>query len=739
MNLARGGAEPDRVWRLLRRRAAAGRRAGTCRRPPVRTERARPRSTGSSSSARPSATGPPLTVGAGRLPDRYAGPARGGARDRPRARGRGLRLVLLSQGEPALDLHRFAAAGELVRVTEADLRDGRPTRSRRCCDSAARRAISHDRRRGRDSHARVGLRGPPRRGGAGGAARAWPMALDEPDRALEDYLAIEVLGELPAPVRNLRRVDQPRRGGAGRSWSDWCSAPARGRARPGHRRHRPHLAVADGSLTCHPLLRAAARALLPLERPETRGPTRRPIGARPVARRPRTSRRRRSSSAWRRGTGRRRRPSSSTSHAVPRLVSGTADDAVLRAAARPEVQAAEPLLNAAVAPGPAGPAGRRVAVLAATYRRAPGGARARWRAPSCSSGSPGSRAGHSQDAGSCRAHRQLLAEASVVDRGRPRRPRGMSRRVRRSRRAVDGAARPGDRRADPRRRPRRSRTPGGRHSTAPASSRCWRPTAVTWAWPTRRARSGAAGGRRRTAGSEWPTRSWPWPGCRRTAVSSRSARVRLDARQGRFAARPEPWLRRGGTTRRGAPADRLAAAPTRRSGSLRCGPAPGTGDRQTGSPSLVTVVSAEAILAAGEPQQALAAVTVGLPAGSPERSVLTAAARRDIGDVRGAAAAMASVGRRPPPGPASDAAPGLGPRGPAGRRPGSGRPGQRCSSNGCCGCASAEEFRRPLLADAEWLRWFLDRDGSALREHRPFVMSLPRPRRAVAARPGVRG
>ena len=35
--------------------------------------------------------------------------------------GRSLRLVLLSQAEPALDLHRFAAAGELVRVSDTDL------------------------------------------------------------------------------------------------------------------------------------------------------------------------------------------------------------------------------------------------------------------------------------------------------------------------------------------------------------------------------------------------------------------------------------------------------------------------------------------------------------------------------------------------------------------------------------------------------------------------------------------
>ena len=39
-------------------------------------------------------------------------------------------------------------------------------------------------------------------------------------------------------------------------------------------------------------------------------------------------------------------------------------------------------------------------------------------------------------------------------------------------------------------------------------------------------------------------------------------------------------------------------------------------------------------------------------------------------------------------------------------------------------CAGDEESRRPLVPDAAWLRWFLDRDGSALRELRPFVMSM---------------
>ncbi|HRD62309.1 MAG TPA: LuxR C-terminal-related transcriptional regulator, partial [Nocardioides sp.] len=38
--------------------------------------------------------------------------------------------------------------------------------------------------------------------------------------------------------------------------------------------------------------------------------------------------------------------------------------------------------------------------------------------------------------------------------------------------------------------------------------------------------------------------------------------------------------------------------------------------------------------------------------------------------------------------------------------------------------AAAEQLRRPLTRDGAWLRWFLDRSGTATREHRRFVRSL---------------
>jgi LuxR family maltose regulon positive regulatory protein len=153
---------------------------------------------------------------------------------------------------------------------------------------------------------------------------------------------------------------------------------------------------------------------------------------------------------------------------------------------------------------------------------------------------------------------------------------------------------------------------------------------------------------------------------------------------------------------------------------------------------LVTSVAAEAFLASGEPQQALAVVTVGLPPGSPDRAVLTARACREIGDARGAGAAMASV--------IHDLH--VAPR--ATQLQGWVIEAQLAHDRGqvaravvlverALRCAGDEENRRPLVPQAAWLRWFLDREGSALRELRPFVMSMlvrddatPRSRSSVA-------
>ena len=138
---------------------------------------------------------------------------------------------------------------------------------------------------------------------------------------------------------------------------------------------------------------------------------------------------------------------------------------------------------------------------------------------------------------------------------------------------------------------------------------------------------------------------------------------------------------------------------------------------------LATSLEAEALLAAGELNEALAAVTSGLAAGSADRAVLTAEARRGIGDTRGAAAAIASAAHELPGAPRALQLKGwvLDAR-LAHERDQLDRASLLVER--ALRAASAEELRRPLAGDGAWLRWFLDRDGAALREHRPFVLSL---------------
>ena len=138
---------------------------------------------------------------------------------------------------------------------------------------------------------------------------------------------------------------------------------------------------------------------------------------------------------------------------------------------------------------------------------------------------------------------------------------------------------------------------------------------------------------------------------------------------------------------------------------------------------LLISLSAEALLAAGEPKQSLALVTSGLVAGSAARAVLTALARRDIGDARGASAALASAAHDLPGAPRALQLQGwvLEAR-LAHEQDHLDRANLLVER--ALRAASVEELRRPLAGDAAWLRWFLDRDGAALRDHRAFVMSL---------------
>jgi LuxR family maltose regulon positive regulatory protein len=137
----------------------------------------------------------------------------------------------------------------------------------------------------------------------------------------------------------------------------------------------------------------------------------------------------------------------------------------------------------------------------------------------------------------------------------------------------------------------------------------------------------------------------------------------------------------------------------------------------------VTALSAEALWASGEPQEALALATSGLAAGSPERAVLTALARRDIGDLRGASAAILSSAGDLRSAPRATQVQGwllearlAHERGQLDRAV--------LLVERALRAASSEHLRRPLAGSAAWLRWFLDRDGTILRDHRPFVSTL---------------
>ena len=496
----------------------------------------------------------------------------------------------------------------------------------------------------------------------------------------------------------------------------WRSAPDAVIAnRPDDRETGIIQRLADGSLACHPLLRDAARAELDLDR----------------SRRPRAPMRElvrwladhdEPEAAVELCLAARDWPQAAAllveSHAVPRLVSGTADDGVRRAAGRPEVRAAEPLLNAAVLWG-----GRtcRPPGWPARPRRALGrrGRRARWRARSWSSGWPGSRGRRSRGPRAPRRAPQLLAQASVAaadDLG------DLAACLDAFTGAADG--RRGDRHQraghpEPRRR-------AARPSTAPDSWRCWRPTSVTSTWPPDG--RGCSGGRRRPrvgvahahVALAWVLveRGRPgeaqvrldWPGTVRCPAASRGCRrghELVEARLMTACGRPDEairrWSLRPGTCRRHRRPSTGSPARSPRCRPRRCWP---PGSRSRRSPRSRS----------------------GLPAGSPERSVLTATARRDIGDVRGAAAAMASVADDLLLAPRATQLQGWVLQARLAFDRGQVRQGQPARRT-CAALASAEEFRRPLHADGEWLRWFLDRDGSALRGHRPFVRSLVGARR----------
>ena len=207
------------------------------------------------------------------------------------------------------------------------------------------------------------------------------------------------------------------------------------------------------------------------------------------------------------------------------------------------------------------------------------------------------------------------------------------------------------------------------------------------------------------------------------------AREYLDLDSTEFGGRYEPWL---ATSRLLAETRLLTDAGQPEAASRLLASAARTRDpARENSPwlsDLLTIGSVEALVAEGEPQRALA-LTSGLAHAEVAAAVLTAAARVDIGDVRGARAALATVA-------AFDLA-----AAPldlqiqswllearlAAQADGNAERA-RLLIDRALRAGSAELMTRPFMHQWHWLRGYIDRDVSLMQEHRAFVASV-QPRR----------
>jgi LuxR family maltose regulon positive regulatory protein len=149
---------------------------------------------------------------------------------------------------------------------------------------------------------------------------------------------------------------------------------------------------------------------------------------------------------------------------------------------------------------------------------------------------------------------------------------------------------------------------------------------------------------------------------------------------------------------------------------------------------LLAVASAEACLAAGEARRALAVLTP-LPVHVPvEAAVTVGAALLEIGDLRGARAALAGAvagGDRAPLGYQIRAW--LLEAKVAHHEQETER--VRFLVDRALRLASGEGMTRPLLSDASWLRATVERDVPLLRRHRTLVEALPRDTARLSGRP----
>jgi LuxR family maltose regulon positive regulatory protein len=138
---------------------------------------------------------------------------------------------------------------------------------------------------------------------------------------------------------------------------------------------------------------------------------------------------------------------------------------------------------------------------------------------------------------------------------------------------------------------------------------------------------------------------------------------------------------------------------------------------------LLVLASAEALIAAGEPRRALAVITPVPARARAEAGVLAATARRNIGDLRGARAALADATADLTGAPLGVQIQAWLLEARLAHADGRDDRAHQLVSR-ALRAASAEGLRRPLANDSTWLRAFLEREPTLKREYRAFLASL---------------
>lgn len=138
---------------------------------------------------------------------------------------------------------------------------------------------------------------------------------------------------------------------------------------------------------------------------------------------------------------------------------------------------------------------------------------------------------------------------------------------------------------------------------------------------------------------------------------------------------------------------------------------------------VMSAARAEALLASGEPRRALAAVTPLPEPALAEASVAAAAARRRIGDVRGASAVLGAVVNALEKSPLALQVRAWVLESRVAEDTGDHRRSWTLIDR-ALRSAAAEQLRIPLRDDWRWLRAFLDREPQLMHRHRAFVNGL---------------